>query len=134
METEVLYERHPSMFRNNPFWFIVAVATVPVGVGLVVLVAWWLRCIATTLTVTREATTLRTGVFSKHTSTVYHADVRNIEIDQSLFQRMFGVGTIGISSAAQADMEIVAAGMPGPEAVKEIIDTYRRTHRIPQAE
>jgi uncharacterized membrane protein YdbT with pleckstrin-like domain len=134
MEEKILYERHPSMWRNNPFWFLVAVVTIPVGIGLAVLFVWWLRCKATTLAVTRESTTLRTGIFSKHTSTVYHADVRNVQIDQSLLQRMFGVGAIGISSAAQSDMEIMAVGMPTPGAVKEIIDTYRRNHRGPQAD
>jgi len=35
-------------------------------------------------------------------------------------------GTIGISSAGQADVEIEVAGMPKPQRIKDIIDQHRR--------
>jgi hypothetical protein len=52
-------------------------------------------------------------------------DVRNIEIDQSVFQRMFGVGSIGIASAGQSGIEIQFAGIRDPDGVKTLIDRYR---------
>lgn len=127
MEEKKLYESHPSMFRNNPIGFILCIILIAAfGLGLLILLIWWLKVLATTLTITSERATLRKGILSKHTNDVYHTDVRNVQISQSLFQRMFGVGTIGISSAGQAGVEIAVQGIPEPQKVKEIIDQHRR--------
>ena len=103
---KVLYESHPAMFGNNPIGFILAVVLCLVGVGLIILVVWYVKCLGTTLTVTNEQTTLRRGILSKYTNDVFHENVRNIIVRQSFLQRMCGVGTIGISSAGQAGIEI----------------------------
>ena len=127
MSEQTLYENHPSMFRNNPIGFILSIVLIAAfGLGLIILLIWWLRCLGITLTVMNERTILRKGIFSKFTNEVYHSDIRNVQIKQSLFQRIFRVGTIGISSAGQSVIEIEVAGLPNPTEVKEIIDTYRR--------
>jgi hypothetical protein len=100
---ETLLEINPAMFRNHPIGFILSVILIAAaGAGLVILAIWWL---------TTKAATLR--------------DVRNIEIDQSVFQRMFGVGSIGIASAGQSGIEIQFAGVRDPDGVKALIDRYR---------
>jgi uncharacterized membrane protein YdbT with pleckstrin-like domain len=95
-------------------------------VGFVILFVWWLQCQATTLTVTQERTILRKGLLSKSTTEVWHEDVRNVQISQGLLQRLLGVGTVGISSAGQSGVEILAVGIPEPENVRRIIDRYKR--------
>lgn len=122
---QVLYSEHPAMFRNQPVGFVLAVILCLVGIGFVILLVWWLRCLGTRLSVSDRRTTLRTGLLSKNTNEVWHASVRNIQIRQSFLQRIFGVGFIGISSAAQAGMEIEVAGIRDPEGVRAIIDRYR---------
>lgn len=124
-EEAILYQSHPAMFRNHPVAFVLCVVLSLAGVGLVILLAWWLRCLATELTITNEQTTLRRGILSKHTNDVFHSNVRNIQVRQSFFQRMFDVGYVGISSAGQAGMEIEIDGIPHPERVKELIDEHR---------
>jgi uncharacterized membrane protein YdbT with pleckstrin-like domain len=57
------------------------------------------------------------------------ADVRNVQLDQTFFQRVFDVGQIGVSSAGQAGLEINVTGIPQPERVKDLIDSYRRRER-----
>ncbi|QEG22791.1 PH domain-containing protein [Mariniblastus fucicola] len=146
----ILYEAHPSMFRNQPLWFVILVLlsligfafpflpfetsyltkfleiAIPMVIGLIAFLAWWLKCKATTLTVTSERTSCRRGILSKSITEVWHQDVRNVQLDQSLLQRILDVGTIGISSAAQSGLEISVSGVPHPEKVKALIDTYRR--------
>jgi uncharacterized membrane protein YdbT with pleckstrin-like domain len=94
-------------------------------VGIPILVIWWLKTAATTLTVTTRRTTLTQGLLSKHTSEVMHEHVRNIQVDQSVLQRLFGVGRIAISSAGQSGMEIDITGIPHPDAIQSAIDRYR---------
>ncbi len=121
----ILYEAHPAMFRNNPMWFVVCLLLCVVGVGVVLLLIWWLQVHGTTLIVTDDQTTLRTGLLSKNTSDVFHENVRNIQVKQTFFQRLMGVGYIGISSAGQSEVEIEVHGIPDPDHVKEIIDAHR---------
>lgn len=120
-----LYEHSPAMFRNNPVGFVLCVLTAPLVVGLIVLLAWYLKVISTTLIVTDRRVSLRTGLLSRHTNDVFHNDIRNVRVDQSFFQRMMGTGDIGISSSGQSDIEIIVRGLPDPSEVKSIIDKYR---------
>ncbi len=129
MSDPILYAAHPAMFRNHPFGFILCVLLIAAfGLGLVIFFIWWLKCLGSTLTVTDQKTTLRTGILAKNLNEVYHSDVRSIQVNQSFFQRIFGVGSIGISSAGQASIEITAAGIPDPGQVREIIDAHRKHH------
>lgn len=125
-EEVVLYESHPSMFRNHPFYFVLCVLLIAAfGLGLVLLLGWWIQTLGTTLTVTNEQTTLRKGILSKETTDVFHSNVRNIQVRQTALQRIMNVGQIGISSAGQAGVEIEVAGIPDPDRVKQIIDDHR---------
>lgn len=126
MTEAILYQSHPSMFKNNPIGFILSVLLIAFGIGLIILLIWWLRVQGTTLIVSDERVTLRKGILSKHTNEVYHTDVRNVQVHQGVFQRMFGVGTIGISSAGHGGVEIEVAGIPTPQKIKDLIDKYRR--------
>jgi uncharacterized membrane protein YdbT with pleckstrin-like domain len=88
---------------------------------------WWLKVCYITLTVTNERVTIRTGILSKYTNEVYHTDIRNVQVRQGLFQRIFKAGSVGISSAGTGQMEISVNGIPNPEKVKALIDQYRKS-------
>ena len=124
-DERTLYEAHPSMFRNRPVEFVVTAILCLVVVGIIMMFFWWLKSIGTTLTVTNKRTRLRRGILSKSITEVWHSDVRNVQLEQSFFQRIFGVGMIGISSAGQSGMEISVSGIPDPERVKQLIDERR---------
>lgn len=93
------------MFRNRPVYFVLGCLLCLVLVGIPIMVIWYLTCLCTRLTVTNQRTTLRHGLLSKHTNEVWHRDVRNVQIDQSFFQRIFGVGRIAISSSGQGQRD-----------------------------
>lgn len=122
----VLIKAHPAMFRSKPVLFIIFILLIFVfGAGVICLLAWWLQCRAATLVVTNVRTTIRRGILSKSTNEVRHKDARNIKVSQSLGQRMFGVGTLQVSSAGQSDIEIVFVGLPDPQKVADLIRQYQ---------
>jgi uncharacterized membrane protein YdbT with pleckstrin-like domain len=131
MQEKTLYEAHPVMFRNQPIQFVVVSVLSIALVGLPILLVWWLQCKAAKLTVTTERTIMRKGLLSKHTNEVYHSDIRNIQVRQSLFQRMFRTGAVAVSSAGQGGVEIDFSGLPEVESVRQIIDAQRRQQRQP---
>jgi uncharacterized membrane protein YdbT with pleckstrin-like domain len=115
-EQQVLSIR-PSMFRAHPFLGILTL-----GLGILPL---WLKHLGERIHVTNKRTILRKGLFSKDTTEVLHDHVRNIQVSQSFWNRVFDVGTLGISSAGQEGIEIIARHIPHPEEVKRTIDLYR---------
>lgn len=150
---EVKFNANPSMARNNPIAFLVGVLVLLAGggllgfavfqqagqtrlicfiLGLVLLVLaclaffiWWLTTKYTSLVVTTRRTKLRRGILDKHTNDILHEDVRNIQVKQAFIQRMFGVGSLAISSSGQSEMEIIVNGIRHPLQVKQLIDRYR---------
>ena len=129
MAETTLYDQHPAMFRNHPVGFVLTVILSFVGIGLVILLFWWLQAKGTRLTVTDQRTILRRGILSKHVNEVYHSDIRNVQIFQSFLQRIFSVGSISIASAGSGEAEIVVAGIRDPAKVKEQLDAGRREKR-----
>ncbi len=125
MAEDILYQESPSMFRNSPVRFILYLVLCLVGIGLILFLFWWLDCKSTVLTVTDKTVTLRKGIFSKSTNEVRIDDIRNVQIDQSVMQRLLGTGTVGIASAGFEGIEIKVSGLPDPEEIKDIINRYR---------
>ena len=113
------------MFKNEPVGYILSVLLCLVGIGIIILLVWSLKCRGTTLTITNRKTVFRKGLLSKYTTEVYHSDVRNVMVNQSFLQRLFKVGTIGISSAGQSGVEIGVDGLSNPDQIRDLINKYR---------
>lgn len=94
--------------------------------GIVPLVLWKIATLGASLEITSRRTVLNRGLFSKTTTEVRHEDIKNFQVDQTFQQRIFNVGTIGISSSGQDDIEIKVGDVPKPYRVREIIDRHRR--------
>ena len=91
---------------------------------------WWVYWFVAShlrvkLTISNKRTIRHEGIIRRHTSEVLHDHVRNVEIRQSLLQRILKVGYIGISSSGQDGIEIQVKDMPRPYAIKALIDEYR---------
>lgn len=107
---------------RRPMWLMVW----PPIAGWVVLGVWAIFVrLSACLIISNKRTVLRHGMLSRSTSEVLHDHVRNIEIDQSLTNRLCRVGTIGISSSGQDGIEVQIGRMPNPRRLREIIDLYR---------
>ncbi|MEM9295278.1 MAG: PH domain-containing protein [Planctomycetota bacterium] len=78
------------------------------------------------LRVTTQRSVWVRGIIERRTSEVQHDDIRNIQLEQGVVERLVGVGTVAISSAGQDDMEIVVRGLPAPAKVIETIREHQR--------
>ena len=118
---EPKYSANPVMFRNNPIGFIFAVLLIAAfGLGILILLWWFLQCKSTKLSVNENEILFEKGLLSKERSEVNISSIRTIKVKQSFFNRIFGVGTIEIYTAGD-NPEIVAAGLPDPNQVRELI-------------
>jgi uncharacterized membrane protein YdbT with pleckstrin-like domain len=118
---EPKYSANPVMFRNKPIGFILAIILIAAfGFGILILLWWFLQCKSTKLSVNESEILFEKGLLSKERSEVNISSVRTIKVKQSFFNRIFGVGTIEIYTAGD-NPEIVAAGLPDPNKVRELI-------------
>ncbi len=117
---------HPSMWRSNPLLFLLCLCLILLfGVGILLLLIWWIKSQNTTLIVTDKRTILQQGLLSRYTNEVMHVHIRNIQIQQNMMERLFNIGTIKIASAGTGDIEISVSGIPAPNRIKATIDHYR---------
>ncbi len=114
------YAEHPAMFRNKPLGFILALLLVPVGIGILILLYWYLQCKATRLEINGNEIVLERGLLSKDRTELSTSSIRTVKISQSLLNRMFGVGTLSIFTAGD-NPEVQASGMPRPEVFRELV-------------
>ena len=114
------YSEHPAMFRARPFAFIGSLILVPVGIGIIILLVWLLKCKATKLEIGGGEITLEQGLLSKDHTEVDMKTVRTVKVYQSFINRLFGVGDVSVFTAGD-EPEIYARGMPRPQEFREII-------------
>ena len=121
MAGTVIYQAHPAMFRAHPFWFILSVLLIAAfGIGILILIYWYIKTRATALTVTDSDLMYERGILSKDRTSVSIKHVRSVNVVQSFVNRILGVGTIQISTAGD-EPEFTIADMPDPHVIREAI-------------
>jgi uncharacterized membrane protein YdbT with pleckstrin-like domain len=128
MAGTVIYEAHPAMFRAHPFWFILSVLLIlAFGIGIIILLYWYIKTRATALTVTDQDLLYERGILSKDRTSVSLKHVRSVNIAQGFINRILGVGTIQIATAGD-EPEFTIADMPDPYVIQETITMAQMRH------
>ena len=123
---QILWQGRPVMFHNRPVAFILGLGIGTMrtfGIGalfLLVTLGWYLKCRATTLTVTPWCITLRQGLLSRNAREIGRQDVPNIEVPQRFLQRLLHLGRVAVSSAAADKTEIMVPGTRSPSQVADL--------------
>jgi len=121
MNGNVVYEAHPAMFRSHPFWFIGCVVLIPAfGIGILLLLSWYIHTRQTALTVTKNELLYERGILSKDRTSVSLKHIRAVHITQGFLNRILGVGTIQVSTAGDQP-EFTVANMTDPGEIREAI-------------
>lgn len=121
---ETSYSEHPAMFRNHPVGFIIAVLLIPVVVGIVILLWWYLKCKSTLLEYAGNDLILEQGLLNKEHTELNVDSIRTVNVYQTFFDRIFGVGKIAIYTAGD-DPEIEIAGLPRPHDLRDLIKSHQ---------
>lgn len=123
---EILWRGRPSMMQD-PVRIAIYLLLVPFcGLGLLLLLQEALACASSAIVISRERIASRRGILSKATSEIRICDVRNVQLRQTFFQRLLGLGDLGISSAAHCSQEVTIYGIRDPEAVAELVRQLQR--------
>jgi uncharacterized membrane protein YdbT with pleckstrin-like domain len=152
---ETLETVRPAMFRAHPFVAMGLCGAAAVGVagvwrwttgeladrlsgaalltGSVILAAasvsallgWWAVARCTSLQVTDQRSLIHRGVLVRRTREIRHRDVHRVQVHQTAWQRLAGIGQLSIFRAGQEESEIVVRGIPRPHDIAELIRNQR---------
>jgi uncharacterized membrane protein YdbT with pleckstrin-like domain len=102
---------------SNP---ILSVLVVPLIVVCLILLY---RHFASAYTIEDGTIESRRGIIARKVNSIRVVDVRNINVKQSILDRILGIGDIEFSSAAGAEAEVIFNDIGSPMRVKEKIQS-----------
>lgn len=76
-------------------------------------------------TISANRIIMRVGLVANNTNEMEIRHIRGINVRQGVIQRLLGIGTLEIISAADGGAEVVFSGVRNPNGVKEIIRGLR---------
>lgn len=98
---------------------VVYVAIVAVFVYLIAVVIY--RRYSWAYTIDGDTIESREGLIARKVKSIRVRDLRNINVNQSLWQRLMGVGDVEFSSAGGSGIEVVFCGVDKPLQVKQLV-------------
>ena len=90
------------------------------AVAFLFLLSWWVRTRADHLQIKEDEVVWTKGIFNKSYTEVSMTSVRTVRVDQNLFERLLGVGSLTIFTSGD-EPELVVPGLPDPMAIRELI-------------
>ncbi len=106
-------------------YYVFGVLLMGLYIGFILILWALLDKYSRVFTVTNKRVTAKSGIISRSIQEVAMKDIRNINFNQGVIERMFGLGTVQIGSAGTAGIEVQFYGIPDASAVKEMIARYK---------
>jgi membrane protein YdbS with pleckstrin-like domain len=152
-ENQAVYDSHPAMFRNHPLgylltWVLIiapvvllllfrkpiaemgnfppAMLLAATGLGMLILMYWFLKTRAIRLRIDGDQVHLEEGLLSKHHVELHVGQIRAVRVFQGFLDRVFRVGRIEIFTTGDAP-EFVVGGMPDPHRVRDHVRNHRES-------
>lgn len=113
----ILYEANPSLVRMYPLGVVLAVLLIPVGVGILLLLYWYLLAKSDHILIKSDEIVWTHGLINKQYTEINMSSVRTVRVSQSLIQRVLKAGDIAIYTAGDKP-EVVIRGLPQPDQVR----------------
>jgi membrane protein YdbS with pleckstrin-like domain len=117
-----------SLFLPNPVTWLVA-AVIVVVLWLVLLAYYLTMRLSVEYTLTNQRFVHKVGLLRRVSNRVEVIDIDDVQYEQGLFERMFGVGTIKLLSSDVSDPKLTLRGIDDVARVANLIDNARRDER-----
>lgn len=101
-----------------------AVVLCAVAVVVFIVVVW--KRASLTLCVHEDRVVIERGILAKNMKELFITDIRTIDINQSIFQRIMGTGDLAISTPGVSQTKDVLQGFPDPARIKDTIIHLRQ--------
>lgn len=115
---------HPSAMHY--FWeILLGIVTIPVVIGVFILLYILIEIKCTCYTLTTHRIIVKQGWIAKEQTEIWIRDMRGVNLEQSIWQRIVGIGDVAIGTAASAGTEIHITGIADPAEMVARINSLR---------
>lgn len=118
--SNILYEANPSLIRTHPLGTVIAILLIPVGIGILILLYWYISMKSDKLTIKDDEVVWTHGLLSKQYVEINMSSIRTTKVEQTLLQRMLNACKVQIYTAGD-EPELSVNGLPDPEKIREAI-------------
>lgn len=135
--TSTLYQERPKMFAAKPLTFLFHCLLLVAGIALVVLgrwyygapailvgggglLIWYVATLANKLMISERSVRLEKGILSKSYVEVRLADIRTVQVQQSLMNRLMDTGLVLVTTMGDRP-EIAISGLPRPKEIEQLL-------------
>ncbi len=119
----------PSQLQNLG-WFVACLLLVPIPWAI----GRWLTTRSTVYTLTDERLSTRRGVFTRVTEDLELYRVRDTRVEQSVFERMFGLGEVILyttdASTPEVRLAYIKGAVPLRETLRRLVEARRDLKRV----
>jgi len=118
-EIHEIYKLH--WFSKIPMiiWILLAIPTI--GLTLIVAIYEWLRLRSLEQGTTNKRVILKSGIISRKTEEMRMSSIETVEIDQSVYGRIFGFGNVKVTGRGISD--VIFTKIDNPMEVKRSIES-----------
>ncbi len=114
----------PSQWQNGG-WFLACLLLVPIPWAI-----WrWLVVRSTVYTLTDQRLSIRRGIFTRVTEDLELYRVRDTRLEQTFFERMFGLGEVVLFTTDASTPEIHMPWLKDAEALRESVRRLSEARR-----
>lgn len=108
-------------FAKIPMVIWIILAFITLGITLIFAIWEWLKLRSLEQGVTNKRAIRKTGIISRRTDEMKISSIETVEMDQSIFGRIFGFGSVKITGQGISD--IVFSKIDNPLDVKKSIES-----------
>jgi len=118
---KTLWQGNPSRLYYLGAYIVGGLLVLLFGIGIIIVIWAVLERKSRVYTLTNRRVACKSGIVAKRISEVLLSDSRNITLNMSIIERLCGLGSVAIDSAAGPGAEVTFAGIPEAESVKYMI-------------
>jgi uncharacterized membrane protein YdbT with pleckstrin-like domain len=108
-------------------WWVFGVGALVIWGGLLLTLAY--RRMSVKYRLTNQRLFHEQGILRRVTDRIELIDIDDVTLEQGLFERLFGVGTVRVSSTDRTTPELLMPGIDDVKVVADTIDHARRAER-----
>jgi uncharacterized membrane protein YdbT with pleckstrin-like domain len=109
-----------TVIGGNLKWGVVA--AVAAAAFVIVLVVGFVKRVATTYTITNQRLHIRRGIIARKIQQTRIERVQNVNINQSVLQRLLQIGKVDFDTAGTDDSDFSFTGVSQPEEVMQAVE------------
>lgn len=122
---KTLWEGNPSHLNYLFAYIIGGLLVIAYGLGLLVILIAIIDRKCKIFTITNKRVKSKAGIISRSIHEVFVKDIRSVNLQQGILERLFGLGTVNIGSAGTAGIEVSFKGISQPMEIKEKIQKLK---------